>query len=294
MRIFFIGTVEFSKRALQKIVDVGGQVIGVATKESSRFNADYADLSDICSENEIPYRYVGNINSADTIDWIESLKPDVIFCFGWSSLIKKHLLDLPSMGIVGYHPAKLPKNRGRHPIIWALRLGLEETGSTFFFMDEGADSGDILSQETVAISFEDDARSLYDKISQAALCQIEQFVPQLQSGRYRKEKQDNRLANYWRKRNAKDGEINFSLCSTSIYNLVRSLTVPYVGAHVVYENSEVKVWKVKICRETYANNIEPGKILDIQGISIIVKTEDGAIELLDHEFIDLPQIGTYL
>ena len=51
------------------------------------------------------------------------------------------------MGILGYHPSLLPFNRGRHPIIWALALGLKETGSTFFFMDENADTGDIVSQK---------------------------------------------------------------------------------------------------------------------------------------------------
>ena len=87
------------------------------------------------------------------------------------------MLTLPSLGLVGYHPALLPQNRGRHPIIWALALGLEETGSTFFFMDEGADTGDILSQRRVPITPEDDAGTLYDKLTTTALDQINAFCP---------------------------------------------------------------------------------------------------------------------
>ena len=83
------------------------------------------------------------------------------------------------MGIVGYHPAALPSNRGRHPLIWALVLGLTETASTFFFMDEGADSGDILDQRPVSILPSDDAKSLYERISQVAISQIRDFVPRL-------------------------------------------------------------------------------------------------------------------
>ena len=52
---------------------------------------------------------------------------------------------------MGYHPAELPYNRGRHPIIWALALGLKSTASTFFYMKEGADDGDIISQEIVKL-----------------------------------------------------------------------------------------------------------------------------------------------
>ena len=37
------------------------------------------------------------------------------------------------MGVLGFHPSELPKNRGRHPLIWALALGLKKSASTFFY-----------------------------------------------------------------------------------------------------------------------------------------------------------------
>ena len=88
-------------------------------------------------------------------------------------------MDLPLLGVIGFHPAALPANRGRDPIIWALVLGLQETASTFFFMDEGADSGDIISQEYLIITDSDDAGILYEKITQTALKQLREFVPRL-------------------------------------------------------------------------------------------------------------------
>lgn len=36
------------------------------------------------------------------------------------------------IGIIGYHPTKLPNNRGRHPLIWTLLLGLKELGEHSF------------------------------------------------------------------------------------------------------------------------------------------------------------------
>ena len=47
MKIFFIGTAEFSKIALQKLVELKAQVVGVYTKEKSEFNSDFADLKKI-------------------------------------------------------------------------------------------------------------------------------------------------------------------------------------------------------------------------------------------------------
>jgi len=93
MRIVFIGAVEFSLKALEKLVELDANIVGVCTKKSSTFNADYADLTNVCKKKNIPYKYVDDINSKDNIEWIKKLNPDIIFCFGWSYLIKKELLN---------------------------------------------------------------------------------------------------------------------------------------------------------------------------------------------------------
>ena len=293
MKIIFIGTVEFSYKALKKLIELNAEIVGVCTKKKSDFNSDFEDLTPLCKKADIPFKYVNDINSNENIDWIRSLSPDIIFCFGWSNLIKKDLLNLSKMGVVGYHPALLPKNRGRHPLIWALALGLNDSGSTFFFMTEGADDGDILTKEKVEILYEDDAKSLYDKVSNIALRQIETFLPKLQNNSFETIKQNNDLANVWRKRGKVDGKIDFRMTSRAIYNLVRALTKPYVGAHVEYNGQDISIWKVEEV-EFDQNNIEFGKVLENDGKSIVVKTYDKAIKIIDHGFKDLPKVGEYL
>lgn len=293
MKILFVGTVEFSYKALEKLIELKAEVVGVCTKEKSYFNSDFSDLTPLCQENKIPYKFVDDINSKENIEWINTLNPDIIFCFGWSNLIKKELLNLPIMGVIGYHPASLPQNRGRHPLIWALVLGLNQSASTFFFMQEGADDGDILSQEEFEILYEDDAKSLYNKVSNIALNQIEEFLPKLQNNSFQRIKQNHDKANIWRKRGKADGKIDFRMTSNAIYNLVRALTKPYVGAHIEYKGREISIWKVEEINFD-KNNIEFGKILENDGKTIIVKTYDKAIRILEHEFEDLPKVGEYL
>ena len=151
MRIVFIGTVEFSQRALECLIAMNAEIVGVCTLQESKFNADHIDLSILSESHGIPWFYAQDINSAEALGWIQDKSPDIIFCFGWSKLLKQDLLRLAPLGVVGFHPAALPANRGRHPLIWALVLGLEKTASTFFFMDACADSGDILSQHEIVI-----------------------------------------------------------------------------------------------------------------------------------------------
>ena len=293
MRILFIGCVEFSARALQTLIAAKVEVAGVVTRRQSVFNADFADLQPLCAAAGLAIHFTSDVNSGETLDWIGSRRPDIVFCFGWSSLIKRELLAMPAMGVIGFHPAALPRNRGRHPLIWALALGLEETASTFFFMDEGADSGDLLDQRPVPIHYEDTARTLYDRVAATALAQITAFLPKLQAGTFSRTPQDHRLANTWRKRGKNDGLIDFRMSSRGVYNLVRALTHPYIGAHALYRDQEVKVWAAREER-TAAANIEAGKVVAVEENALLVKCGEGAVWLLRHEFTPMPAAGEYL
>ncbi len=293
MRIVFIGSVDFSRRTLAACLDAGARVVGVVARRESAFNVDFADLGHVAEPHGLDLLYTDRVNDPETLAWVEERRPDVIFCFGWSALLGKELLDVPSLGVVGYHPAMLPANRGRHPLIWALALGLESTGSTFFFMDQWADSGDILSQRKMPIAYEDDAASLYERMCATAVEQICEFLPLLEQGTFRRVSQDHSQANWWRKRGRADGGIDFRMDSRSVYNLVRALTRPYVGAHIETPGGDVKVWKVRESEDAPAN-IEPGKVFWVEGGRVGVKCGKGAVELLEHGFEDLPKEGEYL
>ncbi len=293
MKIVFIGCVVFSARSLRQLLELGAEVVGVVTRERSGFNADFEDLSGVAAEFGVPVCYADDINAPTVVDWISSRGPDLICCWGWSSLIKEQLLTLPPLGVLGFHPAALPQNRGRHPLIWALALGLKQTASTFFFMDSGADSGDILSQVEIPVAYEDNAETLYTKVTDAALQQIVEFLPALQNGTYRRRKQQHDRANYWRKRGPKDGLIDFRMSSRTIYNLVRALSEPYVGAHMLCGDMEVKVWAVRE-EKLSSPNLEPGKVLAVEGCEVLVKCGEQGVWLCRHELPQLPAIGDYL
>jgi methionyl-tRNA formyltransferase len=293
MKVFFIGNVTSSYLALERLIAINANIAGVATKEASPFNADHTDLTPLCISHHIPYKLVNDINHPNNVEFIRSVAPDVIYCFGWSNLIKEEILNMTPLGVVGFHPAALPYNRGRHPIIWALALGLKKTASTFFFMDLHADTGDIISQEEITITMEDNASSLYDKIMTTALTQIEDITFRLKNNSLKRISQNPQLGNVWRKRGKSDGKIDFRMNSITIYNLVRALTKPYVGAHIELNGKDIIVWEVAIVFFDI-NNIEPGKVLSLENNTIKVKTADGAVLITKHEFEILPAEGSYL
>lgn len=295
LRILYIGCVEFSALGLQKCIEAGFPPVAVVTKKQSQYNSDFADLSLIADRHGIPCKYANDINHDANIDWIKQYYPDVIFCFGWSSLIKKELLSVPQLGVVGFHPTLLPHNRGRHPIIWALVLGLKQTGSSFFFMDEGADTGDILSQQVIKIESSDTARTLYNKIAKTALAQLADFLPLLENRTYQKTQQPRDVGNTWRKRTRKDGRIDFRMNPADIVNLVKALSKPYPGAHMELESGDVLVWSAEISVELESDsNIEPGKVIQTDGSKVKVKCGIGSVWLIEHELQHTPSVGDYM
>ncbi|MDA3832942.1 MAG: formyltransferase family protein [Spirochaetales bacterium] len=296
MRVAFIGCVNFSFQILQHLCtcqDV--DLVGVVTRKESSFNSDFQNLEPLAIDAGVRCFLAQGNDQAAMATWLRDLQPDVIYCFGWSYLLGKDILQIPRLGVVGYHPAALPKNRGRHPIIWALALDLHETASTFFFMDEGADSGDILNQVTVAITSEDNASTLYGRLIDTAKSQVSIFTRQLAHNDFTRVKQDHACKNYWRKRSKADGLIDWRMSAENIYNLVRALTKPYIGAHCIYREAEIKVWGCEtLCLHGKFNNIEPGKVLDVANNRITVKSGHDAVVLIDHELLPLPQKGDYI
>ena len=297
MRIVYIGCVESSEHMLQSVLRVPeAEVVGIVTRNASSFNADFRSLALPAEEHNIPCYFADENDQEKMATWIQERNPDVGFCFGWSYLLNTSILSIPNLGFIGYHPTALPHNRGRHPIIWALVLGLTETASSFFFMEVGADTGDLLSQQPVSIEETDNARTLYDRLMQVADEQIRSFVPDLASDQFSRTPQNDAEANHWRKRSKEDGEIDWRMSARSVYNLIRALTHPYPGAHCVFNGEEIKIWTSEVVSDQFQDvaHLEPGKVLASNANRICVKCGEGVVALTDHEFNVLPAANSYL
>lgn len=293
MKILFIGSVEFSEHLLRFLLDSKIGIEAIICRKPNLINSDFADLTKIAIENKIEYKIVNNINHINNINWIKNLEPDLILCMGWSSLLSDEILKIPKICTIGFHPSLLPKNRGRHPIIWSLFLNLKKTGSTFFIMNSKADEGDIISQKEIDIEFKDNANTLYNKIINTAKRQLVDVINNFQMGKIELVKQNINSGNIWRKRIPKDGVIDFRMNSLSIYNLVRALSNPYVGAEFNFKDESIKVWDSEIY--IYENiNDEPGKILNYSNNNLLVKTYDSAILLKSINYDFKPFIGDYI
>jgi len=79
-------------------------------------------------------------------------------------MLPEAVWNMPRLGSVNIHGSLLPQYRGAAPINWALMHGDKETGVTSFFLRHEIDTGDLIMQEKLTITPDDDFGSVYDKL----------------------------------------------------------------------------------------------------------------------------------
>ena len=286
-RLVLIGAVQATAALLEALVKAGGDIRAVLTLSpgaGQARHADYVDLSGIAAAHGIPCHAIGDL--ADAKDLLRGIAPDVLCVFGWSRLVPPDVIACARLGGIGFHPAPLPVGRGRHPLIWTILLGLEESAACFFRLGTGADDGDILARRNFRVAPDDTAGSLMAKVLAAGCAAVPELLKHLETRGVAGTPQDRAAAVAWRKREAADGRIDFRMTCAMIDRLVRALAPPYPGADAVHVRAGTgKIWRVEPReRPAAARFVEPGRVIGDDVGGPLVACGDGAVVLREHSF----------
>jgi phosphoribosylglycinamide formyltransferase-1 len=114
------------------------------------------------------------------IDSLASYYPDLIVSAGFMRILGPSVISAYRGRIINTHPALLPLFPGAHGVRDALAAGVTETGTTLHYVDEGVDTGEIISQRVVPVLDGDDEASLHERIKikerDLLVSALEQFV----------------------------------------------------------------------------------------------------------------------
>jgi methionyl-tRNA formyltransferase len=108
----------------------------------------------------------------------EGLSFDLGLLAWWPKIIRQPLLSLPRRGFINTHPSLLPFGRGKHYNFWSI-VDRVPFGVSLHMVDEGVDSGDIVSQFEIPYDWEDTGGSLYRKATDAMLNLVHETYPKL-------------------------------------------------------------------------------------------------------------------
>ena len=248
MRTVWASFDTIGRECLEAAADAGAEIVGIVTLPGPIV----PNRSGQCAFGEVAERHgaalveAADINASKTIEAIRALDPELVFVVGWSQLVREPFLALAHEGVFGMHPTLLPRHRGRAAIPWAILSGLARTGVTLFeIVDETADTGAIVGQVVVDIELGETAETLFERITQAHVQLIREFVPQLLTRSAPRSPQDPSRASSWPRRGPADGIIDWETRASYLYDWVRAQTRPYPGAFTFLGDEKVVVWRAR-------------------------------------------------
>ena len=203
---------------------------------------------------------------------LSSLNPDLGILIAFGSILNKEIIALPKMGIINLHPSLLPKYRGSAPIPRAIIKGEEETGNTIIKIDEGVDSGEIISQKRVKIEMDDTAGSLSERMAKEGASLLLEAISLLKEGRAELKHQNEKEATFAPKLKKSDGLIDWRKEANEIYNLARGLS-PWPSAYTFLKGKRLKIWETEIKEEQG----KPGEIISADENGILVGCKKGSL-----------------
>jgi len=232
LRTVLIGAVEGSKVALDALIEAGLPPALVLTlpPDAADRHSDFVDLATPARNAGSDVLFTKSINDDETLESLAAAAPDLCLVLGWSQICGGDFRAVAKIGNIGFHPAPLPRLRGRAVIPWTILIGAESTGSSLFWLDDGVDSGPILMQKSFPVAADETARTLYEKHTRALGEMIPEAVRQVEAGTAAKTPQDHSLATYCAKRTPADGLIDWHAPAEDVWRFVRAVGDPYPGA----------------------------------------------------------------
>lgn len=250
MNIVFFGATHLGYKCCEALIESGHHISGIFTikkrfnisySETPVHNVLYADFSHLSDKHGIQLIEIdGNLRAYQ--DELERMAPNFILAIGWYYMIPKPMLNLADKGAAGIHASLLPKYRGNAPLVWAMINGEKQTGVSFFYFDEGVDTGDIIGQRSFPIEEEDDISNVLVKAEEASINLLLEKVPEIENDSISPWKQNHSEATYFPKRAPEDGLINWDWDAERIRNFIRAQTKPYPGAFTIIKNKKVIIW----------------------------------------------------
>ena len=183
----------------------------------------------IFSKLEISEKYL--ITSKD-YSILEHIEPNLVFFIGWSDIIPKEIIE--KYTCVCLHPSPLPKYRGGSPIQHQIINGEVDSAVTFFIMDQGDDTGDIIYQPY--LSLKGDLNDIFKQIESIGVEYLTKISHDYHHDKLKSYCQDNSKSTYYKRRKKSDSEIKIEDILNNepiiLYDKIRSLTDPYPNAFI--------------------------------------------------------------
>lgn len=268
MRLVFMGYGELGATMLAGITR-RHEVLRVLTHRAEFSGLGEPDVEKLAADLGIPVTHSAHAGEPELHRQLAELAPDVIVSTNWRTKVPGEVLRIPRYGAINVHDALLPSYSGFGALNWAIRNGEDNAGVTVHFMDEELDTGPVLARAVVPIGPEETAGQLLTRV-------VAEYVPttlralELVEAGHRGEPQTGAGASFYHRIRVEDTRIDWTDSTTTIHNLVRGQSDPFVNAWTTHD--EHRLWIKAAARPTRAYGGTGGRIVRAADGGVVIAT----------------------
>lgn len=285
LKIIFMGTPDFSVSALDKLVKSKHEVVAVYTQpprpKGRGHKLQPSPVHEYAERSNIPVYTPQKLKkNPNAIEEFESLEADVAVVAAYGLILPKEILNAPKYGCLNIHASLLPRWRGAAPIQYAIWKGDDKSGVTIMQMEEGLDTGPMISEQEVVINDNTTAKSLHDDLAEIGSSMIVGVLDELAENQALSgQTQDDTLSNYASMLTKEDGKVDWHSPAIEVDRQIRALN-PWPGA---FFQKDGVIFKVKKARYLLEKSEEkPGTIF----------SKDGYVSCSDNTTLQLINVQT--
>lgn len=280
MRMVFMGTPDYSVKTLKLLHDAGHEIVGVFAQPDKPVGRKQIltppPVKVLAEELNIPVFQPTTLRNGEALEIIKQLNPEIIVVVAYGKILPKEILDFAKYGCINGHASLLPKYRGASPIQWCIVCGEKQTGVTIMQMDEGMDTGDILSTETVDILPDETAEQLFERLSDISAKLMVTTLEKIKKGEITPIRQNEAEATYAPIIKKEMAHLDFTQDAQKLACAVRGY-YSWPCAYFFLDGKRIKVISVKVSDKTSKNS---GEVIDNNNRLVISCGNNTSLELL--------------
>ena len=167
LRIIYMGTPDFAVESLRALVEGGYNVVAVVTmpdKPAGRgHQLQYSAVKQYALSVGLPLLQPERLKDEDFLTELRSYNADLQIVVAFR-MLPEVVWNMPRLGTFNLHASLLPQYRGAAPINWAVMNGDTQTGATTFMLQHEIDTGNIILQESIDITIDENVGSVHDRL----------------------------------------------------------------------------------------------------------------------------------
>ena len=280
LNLLFMGTPEISAYVFEQMILDGYHFVGLVAQPDHPVGrkgiVEKVPTKVIAEKYGIPV--FQPIKIRKDFSFMDNLKVDLVITLAYGQIVPQGFLDIPRFGCLNLHGSLLPKLRGASPVQTALINNEKVTGVTLMEMVAAMDAGRMYGKKEVVIDEEDNATSLFKKISEAAKDLVLELLPKYVNGELEGIPQNEEEVTFCSLIKPEQEKLDLSKDILEVYGYIRGLS-DEPGAYLYLDNQKLKIFKAKIANDLVT--AEVGTIVQADKRGLLLQCQNGQLAILE-------------